>query len=373
MLRAVALLVIALTACAPSSAPLPTTFVSSIPTVSAPPTSATPQPTATALATASPTPSALNRSAILSTSGGSRSLRTEADTTPIRTVPTSSLFAPDSPRFAYWTESAGAQLHVVDASGIDRIIATFADLRPGGIAWSTDGAGLLVSLARPDPQFVIARDLVAVDIATGANRKVYTGIGPSGASVIPLVWRRDTDLYVAYESGPGGFSFGYTVIASGRPPVRTDPDAQAIGFAASKDGTLVMGLWLQDQAIKVWPADDFSKKTELRLAAGEHFSQPRWWPDRTEITFRAGRVAEQLTRDDRIERWDPITGARSVVRRMPDSTNPGAYYVRADGTGILVQGGYPPGGWEVTDLRSGSTSAIPLVPGEVILGTVLIR
>lgn len=190
-------------------------------------------------------------------------------------------FSPDGSRLTYWTASAGAaELHVLEFGGSDRVIATFPGRRSGGIAWSTDGTGLLVSVADcGDPRFLIPRVLMAVDLATCTSREVYRGIGPSGASVVPLVWRRTPEIFAAYETGPGGFSFGYTVIRPGQPPVRTEPDGRVIGMAASSDGTFVSGNWLDEGmgTIKVWSVDDFSKKTELRLAADERLGQQYWW------------------------------------------------------------------------------------------------
>lgn len=306
-------------------------------------------------------------------------LRTETDATPIRTVP-SFAFSSDGSRVTYWTESAGsAELHVLEIGGNDRVVTTFPGRRPGGTAWSTDGTGLLVSVAdSSDPRFLIARILIAVDIASGSSREVYRGTGPSGASVVPLVWRRSPEIFAAYETGPGGYSFGYTVIRPGQAAVRTDPNdadlGEVLGMAASSDGAFVMGSWIREPGLlKVWPVEDFSKKTELRLAASEYLSQPRWWPGRLEIVFLAGRPADGMTRDRRIERWDPASGLRAVLMRLPDAAQLGAYLFRADGSGLLIQGPYPPGAWEVTDLRTGSTAPIPQREGENILRTVLLR
>ncbi|MEO8633574.1 MAG: hypothetical protein ABI466_09440, partial [Chloroflexota bacterium] len=148
-------------------------------------TTAAAVPTLTAPATATPLPPA--RPGLLTRNGDQPIvLRTETDTTPVRTVP-SFQFATDGTRLTYWTESPrGAELHVLEIAGADRVVATFAGRRPGGIAWSTDETGLLVSLAEPgDPRFLIPRILVAVEIGSGATREIYRGTGPSGASVIP--------------------------------------------------------------------------------------------------------------------------------------------------------------------------------------------
>jgi hypothetical protein len=367
-----ALALLLMVACA---APVATTpSPSTAPVVTVAPT-VTPQ---TAAPTATPRPNAVPRPGLVTRNGsGPIVVRTETDVTPVRTVPSSG-FTPDGSRLTYWTENAGAaELHVLEMGGTDRVVATFPGRRPGGAAWSTDGTGLLVSVDDSgDARFLIPRVLMAVDIASGASREVYRGIGPTGASVVPLVWRRAPEIFAAYESGPGGFSFGYTVIRPGQAPVRTEPDGRVIGMAASIDGALASGTWLDEGlgTLKVWPVDDFSKKTELRLASDERLSQPFWWSDGHEIAFAAGRYVDGSWRDRRIERWDPATGARAVLKRLADGVPQlGAFLVRADGSGILTQGQAPTFAWEVTDLRTGVTTTIPQTQGENILRTVVIR
>ena len=371
------LLGVLLASCATPAVPTPSPGAAAPGAASPAGSVASPSPTGVA-ATSPATPAAL-RPGLITRSGEPIILRTETDATPVRTVPSFS-FSPDWSRVTYWTESAGsAQLHVLEIAGTDRVVATFPGRRPGGIAWSTEGSGLLISIDDSgDPRFLIARVLVAVDVASGATREIYRGTGPSGASVVPLVWRRSPEIFAAYETGPGGYSFGYTVIRPGQPAVRTDPNSaelgEVLGMAASSDGAFVLGQWIREPGlVKVWPVDDFSRKMELRLDAGEYMNQPRWWPGRPAITFLAGRIADGVSRDRRIERWEPATGVRTVLLRLPDAAQLGAYLLRADGSGVLVQGPYPPGAWEVTDLRTGNKAAIPQVDGENILSTVLLR
>ena len=366
--------------CAPPA--VDTSSPATAPTIAASPASvaSTASPSPTGVPATNPAGTGASRPGLITRRGGEPIVvRTETDATPIRTVPSLS-FSSDGSRVTYWTESAGsAELHVLEIAGNDRIVKVFPGRRPGGIAWSTDGTGLLVSVDDSgDARFLIPRVVIAVDLASGASREIYRGTGPSGASVVPLVWRRSPEIFAAYETGPGGYSFGYTVIRPGQAAVRTDPNTaelgEVLGMAASSDGAFVLGSWIREPGLlKVWPVEDFSRKTELKLAAGESMSQPRWWPGRPEITFLAGRIADGLSRDRRIERWEPASGGRTVLMRLPDAAQLGAYLLRADGSGLLTQGPYPPGAWDVTDLRSGSKVTIPQAEGENILSTVLLR
>src|SRR5687767_3574161 len=347
-LGAVTVLVLAVVLAQPTLAPSPTPSAA-IPTTgagtSASGISASPGPTVVASST--PAPAAGATYGLISRQNTSPSspmvIRTESDATPIRTLPSFGLVS-DGSRVTYWTESAAtAELHILElVDGNDRIVARFPDRRGIGIAWSTDGTGLLISLDEArHPQFFIARLLVAVDIASGTTREVYRGIGPSGASVIPLVWRRSPEIFAAYETGPGGYHFGYTVIRPGQAPVRTDPDGQMTDMTASSDGAFISGQWSggqRERALRVWPVDNFANGSELKFAAPDLLnSQARWWPGRQEIAFVVGRLIDGVWSNTRIERWDPASGARAVLKSFPDGVTLGPYFIRADGSGLVTR------------------------------------
>ena len=141
----------------------------------------------------------------------------------------------------------------------------------------------------------------------------------------------------------------------------------------SNDGTIVAGFWLGDRVLKVWPVDDFSMKTEFRPTEPDHVaSAASWWPGRRELAYIAAeRLADGALRNVRIERWDPASGARSVLKRLGDGVAIAPWLIRADGSGYMIRN--PTGAWEVTDLRTGATATIPQLPGETILQTVLLR
>jgi len=352
-----------------TASPSPTLTSSASPTSPAT-ASSTAVPSTASRPTAAATFRAATRPALVTRRGTETILRTESDVAPLRTLP-GGVFSADSARIAYWTESAGtAALHVLELPSNDTVVSSFPNLRGGGIAWSVDGSGLLVSLAEPDPQFFIPRIVMAVEVGPRKAREVYRGIGPSGASVMPLVWRGPPELFVMYETGPGGFHFGYTVVRPGSPPVRTEPDGRVSGMQASSDGALVQGYWLDEKAIRIWQAEDFSRKTAELTIAPDTMSQPRWWPGRREVVYARGLQDGSSFKDQRIERWDPATGARSTVFTMSTGSQLLGYFVRADGSGVLTQTGT--GTWEVTDLRTNAKSPVPLQQGEVILSTVLV-
>jgi hypothetical protein len=75
--------------------------------------------------------------------------------------------------------------------------------------------------------------------------------------------------------------------------------------------------------------------------------------------------------DARIERWNPATGARTLVKALEPATSLGGYFIRVDGSAVIV--GRPIGQWELTELSSGRTSTVPLMPGEEIIASVVLR
>lgn len=311
-------------------------------------------------------------------------LRSETSVTPIRSLPVGGDYLAanrswDGRRLAYWMESNGtAELHVLELPDRDEIVARFPNFRPGGLVWSAIGDGLLVSLATPrQDQFSIARIVMQVELGSRHTSEVYRGTGPEGASVIPLAWRGPPEVMAAYETGPGGFNFGYTVIRAGSPSVRTDPDGSVVGIQASQDQSMVLGSWLNPRAIRVWPVDDFAHPTELKVTAPEMIQQPRWWTtpsatptaEKRDVVYAIGTQEGATFRNNRIERWNPATGARMVVKAL-DPGSLSLFVVRPDGSALVTQRG---SGWELTDLRSGQSTAVPIVEGEQILMSVVLR
>lgn len=379
----VALAVLAVVAVALSGGPgVGTPVPSATPTSASPsptasPAAGSPSPTATTAApTASSTPVPSARAALVTRRGEQTIIRSESDPTPIHTVRSLSV-SPDGSRVAYWTESGRtAELRFLELGGSERVVARFPEKLGRGIAWSSDGTGLVVTLAdrpaTPTPTGDIARTLHAVDIASGSTRQVYELTGPPGPHLMPLAWRRDPELFVAYETGPGGYEFGYTVIRSDAAPVRSDPESDLIGMEVSSDGAFVgASSVFEDGTIKVWPLEDFSRQTELRPASGERIGQRFWWPGARAIVFAIGRQSGGTWQNTRIERWEVATGVRTVVRSFADTAQLVTFYPRADGSGLIVL--RPDRTWEAIDLASGSATPIPLETGEVIVGTVLIR
>ena len=323
-----------------------------------------------------PDPQPAEQYGLITKRGNSFFLRTETDTTVIR--PLAGDFccstemrqrAPDGRRLAYWVETGGvAELHVHDVpAATDTIVARFPD-RAGGLVWSTDGTGILVSVGAlvPQPQLATPRTLIAVTVATGQTREVYQGPLPSDASLVPLIWRNAPELFAAFENLPGAFDSGYTVIRPGLPVTKGEPGHPVIGMQATFDGSFA--FWIDSPVIHAWPSQSFQPSYER---TGASLGGPKWWPRIAEAVFERGVSVGGIATGARIERWDPFTGAVTTVKESANTRTLGLFTVRPDGSGLVTQ--RPDGLFEVTDLRTGQTTYVPLVAGEVIFGSVILK
>jgi hypothetical protein len=312
--------------------------------------------------------------------GESFFLRTETDTTVIR--PLGGRYstdmrqrAPDGRRTAYWVEAAGtAELHVHDVpAATDTIIARFPN-RAGGIVWSTDGTGILVSIGPPAPQtqLAVARTLVAVTVATGQTREVYQSSGPADSWLVPLIWRTAPEMFAVFENAVGRFDFGYTVIRPGTPMTKGEPGKSVIGMQAAFDGSYA--FWIDSPVIHAWPAWTWPAQPwepQYDRPGPGDVGGPKWWPRIDEVVYERDQSGGGITTGARIERWDPFTRTVTTVKESTNARTLGAFTVRPDGSGIVTQ--RADGLFEVTDLGTGVTTRVPLVEGEVIFGSVVLR
>src|SRR5204863_4570051 len=119
----------------------------------------------------------------------------------------------------------------------------------------------------------------------------------------------------------------------------------------------VLGTWVFEDAVKVWPTDNFDAKTTL-TSPPEKFATAHWWPRSSEIVYMVGAY-DNAFHDKRVERWEPTTGRRTILFGLPDGGSLGGQLTRADGTAVLVPG--PQSGasiWEVHELASGNVMTI---------------
>jgi Big-like domain-containing protein len=301
-------------------------------------------------------------------------VRSENDTQSVGTVPS---FVLDSEhrRVATWVTAAGvSELHVRNViGGADTIVGRLpAGLVGRGLAWASDDGGFAVTAAVQGDAAALATVLLTIDITGGAAfRERYRLPTSTGPTLMPLGWQRARDLVAAYETGPGGYNFGYTVVQGGAAAQRYETPFEISGMEMSPDGSHVLGTWIFEDAVKVWPTDNFAAKTIL-ASPSQKFATAHWWPRSPEVVYMVG-TSDGGFENVRVERWDPTTGRRTVLFALPDSLSLGGQLTRPDGTAVLVPG--PRSGattWEVHDIATGNVATIQ-PESEVFLATAMLR
>ena len=299
-------------------------------------------------------------------------VRSENDPQSLGTVPS---FVLDSEhrRVAVWVTTAGvSELHVRNViGGADTVVGRLpAGLFGRGIGWASDDGGFAVTAAQDGAPDALASVLLTIDIDGGTFRERHR-ISTNGPTLMPLGWQRSRDLVAAFETGPGGYNFGYTVIRGSAAAQRYETPHEIIGMEMSPDGSQVRGSWIFEKTVKVWPTENFEAQTTLSFP-GEQFGTAHWWPRSSEIVYMVGTFDSSF-HNKRVERWDPATGRRTILFALPDGGSLGGQLTRPDGTAVLVPGAQSgASSWEVHELMTGNVTTIQPA-SEVFLGTVMLR
>ena len=298
-------------------------------------------------------------------------VRSENDPRSLGTVPS---FVLDSEhrRVAFWVTIGGvSELHMRDVlGGNDRVVGRLPEgLQTGGIVWASDDGGFIVTASSQSETLGPTSFLFTIDSTGGTFRERYRR-PLNGPVLIPLGWQRTSDLAAAFETGPGGYNFGYTVVRGSAAAQRYDTPFAITGMEMSPDGNHVVGNWLFEDAVKVWPTDDFDSKTTLASPSNK-IATAHWWPRSSEIVYMIGAYDGQF-RNKRVERWDPATGRRTIVFTLPDGGSLGGQLVRADGTGVIVPRSGITDTWELHELATGTVTVIQPA-SEGFLATVMLR
>lgn len=275
--------------------------------------------------------------------------------------------SPDGRRVAYWeTPRVGAArvLRLLDGSAPaqPRILLTLPDTEAasgstaGGVAWSSDGTGLLVAVngrddvSRPAPEgppvhAVAYAALRQVDLASGSVREIVRR--EPGLPLRPVAWDRARGMAAAVEIGPGGYATSYILVRDGAAPIRTALDLMeilALSVRAAPDASRVFVVsWRPAHAVHVWPLAEPERRATMDLAAGERVATAMWRNAREIVVSLEGDVPGA----DRLEVW-PLEGPRRVLLRGRHELNA----VRPDGSAAIVSG-------QAVDLVTGATWPIP--------------
>jgi hypothetical protein len=240
--------------------------------------------------------------------GQSATIRKESSNEPVATF-AQQYFAvsPDGKLVAYWEPGpgaggAGAQLRMFAAGGSSAeqaLVTLAADQRGGGMAWSSDGAGLLYSTESGSAGIGGGPNSATLDLyelaANGRHGTTIVTETNTGWLYRPIAWDRSANLAAAALTGEGGFMGPYITVrlnADGSFTARRFDTAGTgmliSSILVSSDAKFVLGVELTSGNIRWWPLPDFAA-SKSQAGAGKRGAL--WRPGTHEIGFMSG---EQL-------------------------------------------------------------------------------
>jgi len=313
--------------------------------------------------------------------------------------------SPDGARVAYWIwgpSPAGlgslslTRLALYDATaGTIRDVISLPNEGGGGVAWSTDGGGLLISVLanRGGESGAQLAQLRTVDLATGAVTSVGPTFGAQPASggpfaasprpsaapgaqigMKPLLWDRAGDRIVAAVAAPNpNYASSILVFDHGVLTTTYPLEGQFLTstLAVSPDGTTIAGARTRDFALVAWPIADYARRDEIVPAAGERILS-LWWRPKTDqlYFFHDNSLATTASSGSwsRLEVWR--AGAASP--RVIDANAGVGLLFRVDGSAYLMArtNGTAQVTYDVVDANSGRV--LGQITNVHIAGTLLL-
>jgi hypothetical protein len=209
--------------------------------------------------------------------------------------------SPDGKQIALWSLVVGpAELHLYDVgTGAERTVMTLAaGQRGSGVAWSSDGAGLLYSTEMGG--FGVGGDgtnsatLNVYEFATnGRHGTTIDTQTNTGWLYWPIAWDRSANLAAAGLTGEGGGMAYYVTVRIDpnnsfnvqRVDTRHTQDLNGMSMGsirASSDAKLVLGVEGESGNLKWWPLSDIAA-TKVQAGVGKRGAL--WRPGTHEIGF----------------------------------------------------------------------------------------
>ena len=300
-------------------------------------------------------------------------VRSEDDPTPIaqlyqepshrgtQALGVSGAVSPDGRRFAYWiwdTSPPGLgslslmRLALYDGTtGTTRELLRLENQAGSGVAWSTDGTGLLFGVVyRVDVGAGAAANMARLrtfDLASGAIDDVGPVLGSgskttpdviSGAanvSIRPLLWDRPGKRVIGVTSdGNTNYANGIMVIDEGFQQHGYPLSGQFLNnIAISSDGTMIAGARTSDFALVAWPVADYGARKEIVPGPGERILSFWWRPRSDQLFFLHDNLLQGgppgASSWNRLEVWRPGADAPRVV---DPAANGGSIVFRFDGS-----------------------------------------
>lgn len=279
--------------------------------------------------------------------GASASIRKESSNARIAGTSISAqsfAVSPDGRLIAYWKPGTPAQLRMFTTLGNateQTVVTLAADQRGGGVAWSSDGVGLLYSTETGSFGIGGGTNSATLNVyelaADGRHGTTIDTQTNTGWLYRPIAWDRSVNLAAAGLTGEGaGLSFYVTV--------RINPDntfnkqqvdtksrttfGMPIGsIRASSDAKFVLGVDFDSGDIKWWPLADYAAN---KSQAGAGKRGALWRPATHEIGFMS---AEQFWLGD-VDKAGPQGLCCTAFSGAPALSTLRAF--RADGSAVVL-------------------------------------
>lgn len=255
--------------------------------------------------------------------------------------------SPDGKNIAYWTPgttSATQQLRTFTTLGNateQTWVTLAAGQRGGGVAWSSDGAGLLYSTETGNFGIGGGTNSATLNVyelaAAGRHGTTIDTQANTGWLYRPIAWDRSANLAAAGLTGEGaGLSFYVTVRSNAdntftRQQVdtksRTTFGMPMNSIHASSDAKFVLGVDVDSGDIKWWPLADYAV-FKSQTGAGKRGAL--WRPGTHEIGFLS---AEQLWLGD-VDKFGPQGLCCTSFSGAPATSTLRMF--RADGTAVVL-------------------------------------
>jgi len=330
------------------------------PTVSGKASASATSAAATATAAASSSPAATQGSAvynddfgfIVTDVGASATIRSESGAPRQGLSFSAQGFAvsPDGKNIAYWTlgtSSGPQQLRTFTTLGNateQTWVTLAAGQRGGGIAWSTDGAGLLYSTETGNFGIGGGTNSATLNVyelaAIGRHGTTIDTQTNTGSLYRPIAWDRAANLAAAGLTGEGATMTFYVTVrinpdGSGTAQRVDNRSTQSTGMPmgsvrAATDAKLVLGVDSGSGNVMYWPLADIAAK---KTASGTGRTGALWQPGTHKIGFISTDGGFVLFQADDGSASTPFRGVKagSIVRSF-----------RADGTAVVLSF-IPPG------------------------------
>lgn len=258
------------------------------------------------------------------------------------------------------------------ASGAESAGPSFGPTdRVGGLAWSSDGTGLLIGSglgSDTGPAPTTPARLQAFDLSGGAPTVLATR--QDGRVYAPIAWDRAAKVAAAAETGAGGFASAYLTfdLSQSPPSAKSVPIPGRVGIpVASTDGRYALLTDFDTRETWYWPIGYISSKKPV----GTSVLGALWQPGTHRIGFITGDAFVLFQVDD----GSMATAFRGI--KVGTGSQPYMFLrlFRADGSAVVLaaSNGAPGGMNDYTVIRLADGARASFQTANALVASVRLR